>query len=334
MPSSIHALCVLNPTAGSGVALARWPRVAALMESFGITCELLASAGEAPGAQVIGRLARANPTQYAAIVGIGGDGTHSSVMNALMGFRLAHPAGSLPPYAMIPLGTGNSIAKSFGLDSREDIFVSDLRRAVATIRYGADYQMDLGRLGQTWFANSLTIGLDSSILREHNRRKQKIARVPVLRSLVKGNLLYTCCAGARIWRQHLMQAEIAVDGKPWYAGPLINLVINNTRVYAGVFVLCPDAFANDGLLEVVAIAGHTDYLAKYLLSFRTHPRQIQTVPERFQRESAVIQGKRIAVRVAKPESVQCDGEELPAMAQFAVEVEPRALLIKIPVEPA
>ncbi len=330
----MHTLCVLNPTAGSGVALARWPRVAELMAAFGITCDRLASAGEAPGAQIAGRLEREGPRRYAAIVGIGGDGTHSSVMNALMGFQLTRRAEELPPYAMIPMGTGNSIAKSFGLDAREDFFASDLRRAVATIRYGADYRLDLGRLGQTWFANSLTIGLDSSILREHNRRKQDMARVPVLRRLIKGNLLYTWCAGARFWRQHLMAAEIAVDGKPWYAGPLINLVINNTRIYAGEFVLCPDAFANDGWLEVVAIAGHTDYLKKYLLAFRTHPRRLQTMPERFKRASAMTQGRRIEVRVAQPESVQCDGEELPATAQFAVEVAPRALRIKIPAEPA
>lgn len=332
MTATIHTLCVLNPTAGSGEALQRWPRVASLMESFGITCDLLARDGEAPGVQMIRRLEQEGADRYAAIVGVGGDGTHSNVMNALMAFRSAHPEVALPPYAMIPMGTGNSIAKSFGLDSHEDVFTSDLRRAVATIRYGADYFMDLGQLGQSWFANALTIGLDSSILREHNRRKEEMAQVPLLRRLIRGNLLYTWCAGARLWRQHLIEAQIDVDGKPWYSGRIVNLVINNTRVYAGVFVLCPDAFANDGLLEVVAIAGHTDYLTKYLLSFRSHPRQIQTLPERFRRESAVKQGKRIEVRLSGPEPAQFDGEELPACVRFEVEVAPWALHIKIPVE--
>lgn len=334
MSSTIHTLCVLNPTAGSGEALQRWPRVAALMESFGITCDLLSRDEELPGIQVVRRLEREGADRYAAIVGVGGDGTHSNVMNALMAFRLAKPAFAVPPYAMIPMGTGNSIAKSFGLDSHEDIFTSDLRRAVATIRYGADYHMDLGRLGQTWFVNALTIGLDSSILREHNRRKEEMSQVPLLRRLIRGNLLYTCCAGVRLWRQHLIEAQIDVDGKPWYSGTVVNLVINNTRVYAGEFVLCPDAFANDGLLEVVVIAGHTDYLKKYLLSFRTHPRQLQTMPERFRRESAMKQGKRIEVRLTRPEPAQFDGEELPAGVRFEVEVAPRALCIKIPVEPA
>lgn len=334
MTSTIHTLCVLNPMAGSGVALRRWPRVAALMKSLGITCDLLSGYEESPGAQVIHRLEREGTKCYAAIVGVGGDGTHSNVMNALMAFRSFRPAVELPPYAMIPMGTGNSIAKSFGLNSREDFFVGDLRRAVATIRYGADYLMDLGRLDQAWFANALTIGLDSSILREHNRRKEEMSRVPLLSRLIKGNLLYSWCVGARFWRQHLIEARIEVDGKPWYSGDVVNLVVNNTRVYAGEFVLCPDAFANDGLLEVVAIAGHTDYLKKYLLSFRTHPRQIQTMPERFSRDSAMTRGRRINVRLSRPEPAQCDGEELPPNIQFEVEVVPRALRIKIPAEPA
>ncbi len=334
MASTIHTLCVLNPTAGNGIALQRWPRVAELMQSFGITCDRLSDPDQLPGVQVIRRLEHEGPDRYAAIVGVGGDGTHSSVMNALMTLRASHPALTLPPYAMIPLGTGNSIAKSFGLDARDDYFVGDLRRAVATIRYGADYLMDLGRLDQTWFINSLTIGLDSSILREHNLLKRAMARLPILGRFIKGNLLYTWCAGSRLWRQRLIEAQIDVDGRPWYSGPLINLVINNTRVYAGVFVLCPDAFANDGLMEIVALAGQTDYLAKYLMSFRNYPQHIQTMPERFKRESAVTKGQRIAVRLAKPETAQLDGEELSARIQFEVEVVPHALAIKIPAEPA
>lgn len=332
--SSIHTLCVLNPTAGNGIALQRWPRVAELMAAFGITCDRLSAPEQAPGDQVVQRLEQEPAGRYAAIVGVGGDGTHSSVMNALMKLSASRPGLTWPPYAMLPLGTGNSIAKSFGLDASDDFFSADLRRAVATIRYGADYRMDLGRLGETWFSNSLTIGLDSHILREHNRQKRAMSRVPFLGRLVRGNLLYTGCAGARLWRHRRIEAQIEVDGRPWYSGPLINLVINNTRVYAGVFVLCPDAFANDGLMEIVAIAGQTDYLAKYLLSFRGTPRHFQTMPERFKRESAMTQGRRIEVRLAKPESAQLDGEELSASLRFDVEVVPRALAIKIPAEPA
>jgi len=248
-----HILCVLNSTAGSGIALQRWPKIAALLESFQISYELLAAQDMTPDVQVSRRLEQNGPERYAAIAGIGGDGTHSAVINGLMRYRAAHVDRVLPPYVLIPTGTGNDMAKSFGLTARDDFFVGDLRRAVAAIRFGADYWLDLGCLDGVYFVNALTVGLDSHILREHNRRKQEVAHVPVMRRLLKGNLLYTWCVGLRFWRQKPLNAEIAIDGQPWYSGPIINLVINNTRNYGGEFVICPDAYANDGLLDVVSL---------------------------------------------------------------------------------
>ncbi len=181
--------------------------------------------------------------------------------------------------------------------------------------------------------NALTVGLDSNILREHNRRKQEVAHVPVMRRLLKGNLLYTWCVGLRFWRQTTLNVEIAIDGQPWYAGPIINLVINNTRNYGGEFVICHDAYANDGLLDVVVFKGHTDYLAKYFLAFRNQPHRIQELAERLNKVSVHARGQRIEVRLSRPEAAQYDGEEWPASDRFQVRVVPHALHLKIPAEP-
>lgn len=333
MQASPHILCVLNPTAGSGIALQRWPKIVALLESFQISYELLAAQDVTPDLQVSRRLEQSGPQNYTAIAGIGGDGTHSAVINGLMRYRAAHAEQVLPPYVLMPMGTGNDMAKSFGLTARDDFFVGDLRRAVAAIRYGADYWLDLGCLDGVYFVNALTVGLDSHILREHNRHKQEVAHVPVMRRLLKGNLLYTWCVGMRFWRQKPLNAEIMIDGRPWYAGPIINLVINNTRNYGGEFVICPDAYANDGLLDVVVFTGHTDYLAKYFLAFRNQPRQIQKLAERLNKVSAYARGQRIEVHLSRPEAAQYDGEEWLASDRFQVRVVPHALHLKIPAEP-
>lgn len=333
MQTSPHILCVLNPTAGSGVALQRWPKIVALLESFDISYELLSAQDVTPDLQVSRRLEQKGPQSYTAIAGIGGDGTHSAVINGLMRYHAAHADQVLPPYVLMPMGTGNDMAKSFGLTARDDFFVGDLRRAVAAIRYGADYWLDLGCLDGVYFVNALTIGLDSNILREHNRRKHDVAHVPVMRRILKGNLLYTWCVGLRFWRQKPLNAEIIIDGRPWYSGPIINLVINNTRNYGGEFVICPDAYANDGLLDVVVFTGHTDYLAKYFLAFHNQPRQIQQLAERLNKISAYAHGQQIEVRLSRPEAVQYDGEESPAGDRFQFRVVPRALHLKIPAEP-
>lgn len=334
MKENLHILCILNPTAGNGAGRQRWPEVAALMKAFNLSCEVLMVDDQPPAKAVLDHLKSTGTGNYAVICGIGGDGTHSQIINALMQYHALLPDNKLPPYALIPLGTGNDIAKSFGLTGRDNIFVSDLRRAVATIRYGADYSLDLGKTGDMYFVDALTIGLDPKILTEHNRHKEEIIKYPLLRRLIKGNILYTWCFGLRFWKHDPIEASVLVDGKEWYHGPLVNLIVNNTRIYGGVFVICPDSFANDGLLEVVVFAGHYDYLARYLLSFRTNPREIQKMAENLGSVSSSVQGKSIKITLSRSEAVQCDGEMLSSGDKFEIEVIPRAIQIKVPAEPA
>lgn len=333
MSDAIHILCVLNPAAGNGLGRQRWPKVASLMESFNISYEVFIVDDWPMADAVFRHLQGTNIGNYGAICGIGGDGTHSQIINALMRFRTQFPERVLPPYALIPLGTGNDIAKSFGLTARENLFVSDLQQAVATIRYGVDYFLDIGKMGGLYFIDALTIGLDSHILAEHNRYKEEIIKYPLLRRLIRGNILYTYCMGLRFWNHNPVAAGINVDGKEWYNGPVLNLIINNTRIYGGEFVICPDSFANDGLLEVVVFAGHYDYLAKYLLSLRNNPREIRKIVEKLGSVSSHIQGRVIKISLSRPETAQYDGEILPSCDKFEIEVVPRTIQIKVPAEP-
>ena len=332
MIDTIHILCVLNPSSGNGLGRKRWPAVESLFKSFNMTYELLTVDGQPLADAVFQHLQKSRAGDYDVICGIGGDGTHSQVINALMRFRARYPELVLPPYALIPLGTGNDIAKSFGLSARENLFVSDLRRSVATIRHGADYFLDIGRMGDLHFVDAVTIGLDSRILEEHNRYKEEIIKYPLLRRLIKGNILYTYCMGLRFWNHDPIEAEIIVDGKKWYNGPVLNLIINNTRIYGGEFVICPDSFANDGLLEVVVFAGHYDYLARYLLALRNNPREIHKMAEKLGKVSSCTQGRHIMVSLSRREAVQYDGEMLTSSDKFDISVSSRAIQIKIPVE--
>jgi YegS/Rv2252/BmrU family lipid kinase len=341
MTETIHILCILNPAAGNGLGRQRWPKIASLLEAFGLSYEVLMLEKQPLAEAVYRHLQKTDIGNYRVICGIGGDGTHSQIINALMRFRTQYPERALPPYALIPLGTGNDIAKSFGLAVREYFFASDLRQAVATIRYGADYFIDIGKMNDLYhaesvlyFVDALTIGLDSHILAEHNRYKEEIIKYPLLRRLVRGNVLYTYCMGLRFWNHNPIEANINIDGQEWYNGPVLNLIVNNTRIYGGEFIICPDSFANDGLFEVVVFAGHYDYLARYLLSFRNNPREIRKMAEKLGSVSLHGQGRFIEISLSHPEAAQYDGEMLSSGAKFKVEVVPRAIRFKVPAERA
>lgn len=333
MSNKNSVLCLLNPTSGNGIALDRWPKVANLLEGFGLEYKLIADVDEPLGLQLIRHLKNTDIMKYSAIVGIGGDGTHSELINALMKLKLELPEVSMIPYVIVPLGTGNDIAKSFGLTSREDFFVSDLRRAVAAIKYGADYWMDLGRIGNLYFANAFTIGLDSNVLKERNRRQAEISRYRLLSKIFKGYWLYTFALSRKFLRHSHNYVKVIVDDKLWYQGEMINLVITNTRIYASQFSLCSNAYANDGMLDVIVFTGHTDYLTKYLLSFRTNPWQIRSMVEKLNRNSNITHGKKILIELERPESAQYDGEEMSSAGYFEIGIETKAIRLKIPAEP-
>lgn len=86
--------------------------------------------------------------------------------------------------------------------------------------------------------------------------------------------------------------------------------------------------------QEIQFTGHTDYLAKYLLSFRTHPRQIQQMADRLSHCASTVQGRRFQIKLSREELAQYDGEELPPAAFFDVEVVPRAICLRLPAEPA
>ena len=330
----MKVLCVLNPSAAGGVAKDRWGDVAALIERLGGECDLLTTeAGSSLEIQVSEYLEGHDPACYGAIAGVGGDGTHSGIINGLMAFQNVHPGRLLPPYAFIPMGTGNDIAKSLGIRIRDEFSASDLRRAVSAIFHGADYSLDLGIINGLYFADALTVGLDSSILRERNANKRLIENIPLLRHIARGRFLYTFSMGARLFRHELTEVEVEVDGMSWYSGPMINLVVNNTRIYAGDFDFSAGAYADDGLLDVVLFADQKDYLARYLMAMRHNPASLRELSEDLNRRAKHIQGSRIVLKINKIQPAQVDGEEYPGSREFDVRVIRKALRIKTPVEP-
>ena len=331
---SMKVLCVLNPGAAGGLAVKRWPEIADLLHRQGAAFDLLSSQNDLSLIQQVhDHLKAAGPGFYDVVAGIGGDGTHAEIINGLMRYRAAAPAAPLPRYAFIPMGTGNDIAKSLGVRLQDDYSARDLRRAVSTIVHGADYCLDLGVINGRYFADALTVGLDSRILIERNSRKRAIENIPFLKYLARGRFLYTLALGSRFFQNAPTEGEIIVDGKPWYKGHLINVVVNNTRIYAGDFDFSTNAYPDDGLLDVVLFNAHVDYLTRYLLAIRHNPDKIRDLSADLHRRAMHVQGREIEIRMAHPESAQVDGEVLPADSVFKIHVAHRVLPIKTPAEP-
>lgn len=330
----MKVLCVLNPGAAGGRAAKVWPDVAALLKRQGAEFDLLTlPAGMTLKQLIFDRLKSDGPGCHDVVAGMGGDGTHAGLINGLMAFHEWAGAVPMPRYAFIPLGTGNDIAKSLGIRIQDDYSFRDLQRAVSTIVHGADYCLDLGVINGTYFADALTVGLDSRILVERNSHKRVVEKIPLLKYLARGRFLYTVSLGSRFFQHAPVACEIRVDGASWYKGRMINVVINNTRIYAGDFDFSTNAYPDDGLLDIVLFNGHADYLARYLLAIRHNPSKIRDLSADLHRRSMQAQGRDIEIHLEHAQMAQLDGEECPAASVFRIGVVPGALPIKTPTEP-
>jgi YegS/Rv2252/BmrU family lipid kinase len=145
----------------------------------------------------------------ALVVG-GGDGTVASVASRLRNRAV--------PLGVLPLGTANSFARSLDIPTR-------LEDAIATIAAGHVVEVDMGRIGSSYFANSAAIGLAGDVADgDLDALKRRFGRVGYL----LGGL-------PRFLAHRPFHARIVADGvvREFEA---LEIVIANGRYHGGVLV--------------------------------------------------------------------------------------------------
>jgi diacylglycerol kinase family enzyme len=325
--------CFLNPLSCDGYSLKKWPAIERIFRELSIDCKLIAFEGDLRIA-VERVLSECKDPRHTTFAGVGGDGTHCAIINGMMNFKNSNPSIELPFYSIIPLGTGNNIAKSFRLSRDDGFFSSELRRTIAGTIYGAEFKIDIGRMNGTYFLDAFTTGIDAHILTGRNRDRSFLAKIPLLNKILRGYPLYVINTIKSLGRCKHLECKVEVDGKIFYEGGLFNVIVNNTRIYAGEFDPTDNAIANDGLLDLALHTGRRDYVFSYLLSYRRLPRKIRRILTRHNQKPPHIKFKNAVISFKKNILAQIDGEEIKAFDKYELEIFPQAISLKIPVEPA
>lgn len=167
------------------------------------------------------------------VIAGGGDGTLNSVAGAL----LHHDPGPGVSLGLIPLGTANDFARSYGDDG------SDLSASLRQAATGAAVPIDVGLINGKPFVNVASGGFGAMIT----------ATTPKEIKKQLGGLAYTLTGLARLSELKPTQARIMLDGGEEYAAAITALVIANNRFAGGGFDVAPDADMTDGLLDLGAI---------------------------------------------------------------------------------
>ncbi len=242
------------------------------------------------------------------VVLVGGDGSVHTAVATL------HERGELSPdvrLALIPLGTGNDLARTLGIP----LDPADAARALLT---GRPRTLDLvvDDAGGV-VVNAVHLGVGAEAAERATGLKDRLGKAayPV------GSVL--AAAGTTGWhlRVEVDGAEVGTDG------PALMVAIANGRTIGGGAELAPDAEPDDGLLDVV-VATSTGPLAR--LGFGVALKDGEHVERD---DVTTVRGRRVTV-TGDPFPVNADGELAGPITSRTWSVRPGAWSLLVPTSSA
>ena len=333
-----------NPTAQSGKASEWIKQARALLAAAGIDHEFVSTE---PDGGTVGVVRRAIDDDGArCVIYMGGDGTFAEVAKGVLGSGHVNDVAM----GMLPTGTANDQGKSFGLAAG----VGALARNVEVIAARVTTDIDVGRIAaldegdeiikSDLVFDSASIGVGAATLLTRNRDREAVSEVPVLRQIYRDQLVYAGAMiqrliGSVIDRFARFDLEAVVDGVSYEYQGLIDVILKNTHIFGGEWVLAPDGQVDDGLFEMVPVASVRDFTSKMLATLRHSPINEQDLEKLGIHHSKPVPGSSFVLTVHQPGAsapppCQIDGEEFVSSDKIRVDVLQRCLHIIVPREAA
>lgn len=222
----MRALLIHNPAAGQRDHRREVAESVARLSSAGWEVEVVVSesAGELEQA-VRGAVAAG----VEVVIAAGGDGTLNLAVQGLANQRAI--------LGVLPMGTTNVWAREVGIPL-------NARRATELLLQGVVARADLGMANTRYFLFTAGVGFDASVTRDID---------PVAKRKL-GMLAYVIAAGVQALKLRGVETTIIADGLI-SRGRALMVVASNIRLYGGVLNMAPQAFADDGLLDVWVFQG-------------------------------------------------------------------------------
>ena len=249
-----------------------------------------------------GQAAEALEAGVDVVIAGGGDGTIRAVAEVL--------AGQDTPMGLLPLGTGNLLARNLGID------IEDPAKAVLGVLEGAESKIDVIVAVLDHGAKELTflvaagLGYDAAIM--SNTMEGLKDRV--------GWLAYVE-SGIRNLRGEPVTAHISMDGKSETHHKVRGVMVGNCGKVMGGLEIFQGAVPTDGILDLMTFSpqqkfGWLGVVAGVL--GRGKSRAVRS-----------LAGKRAEITLSSPQEFQIDGDPVGLVSHLLVSVDPLALTIKM-----
>ena len=226
----------------------------------------------------------------------GGDGTISGLVDLLVGRDVT--------LGVLPLGTANSFARTLGLPLGID-------GAIEVLRSGAPKRIDLGKIGDDYFANCAAIGISPQIAETvpHNLKK------------VLGRVGYLGWAAYQ-YAKFEPFTLIVEDGEETHRLRVVEVRISNGPYHGGTW-LVDEASITSGEIVVQAVTGHykrtlvKNWAASLVGSHARH------------QDTVAFSGRELKISTEPPLPISIDGEVL-AHTPVTAHVAPGVIEVMVP----
>ena len=241
------------------------------------------------------------------VIAAGGDGTVREVATAL--------AGGVVPLAVLPLGTGNLLARNLGLRPGQ------LGPNITIALHGVDGQIDVGRVTVTQelgvsehiFLVMAGIGLDARVVGS--------TRAYLKRRL--GWIAYGEAAARHLFARS-GPISVTIDGAGEQHHIVQSVLVGNCPRIPGGLRFFPAARYDDGVLDVVIVAPRTP------LGWIPIAGQVLTGRGRSGKGLQYHPARTISLRPLVPAAMQLDGDVLPNVQAALIRIDHHALQIRLP----
>lgn len=226
---------IVNPAAGGGRSGKRAPSALARLRDRGLRID--ARYTEKPR-DAVDLAKRELDRGVRRFLCVGGDGTTHEVLNGALAELGARHDSERVTIAMLPLGTGNSFLRDFGITSAEEA----TRRIERGHTRAVDALRVVHRDGELYAFNLLGLGFAARAGALTNRRYKPLGTAGYIAAVVQSTV------------------ELAIDSYPFStdraerdARPSILLSFSNSRATGGGMQMAPRAETDDGELDVIRI---------------------------------------------------------------------------------
>jgi YegS/Rv2252/BmrU family lipid kinase len=292
MPESMSTKALVILREGKGDHAAVKATLRREFKAAGISYEIR----EAKKKKQAEKIARRHAKEFDLVIAGGGDGTVSRVSSGLRGTSI--------PLAIIPMGTGNMVARELGIPV-------DIDKAVALIT--GEYRkkkIDAMKIGKHLYVLNAGIGINAQVVARTNKKNKRLL----------GRLAYVTNI-MQILRFRPRSVDIKLDGKEHHYRAVDVAVSNCGAVAKAVYPPGPEIRPDDGRIDVwvLGMESALDY-ARYLVGILFG-----------RRRKARYLSARESVEISSPFplAAQADGNII-GTTPLHVEVRRKALTIIVP----